>query len=798
MSIPYIPKNTDELVQLISKIFGKTISTIIDKNTLSTPQDNLIATLMQSFNVFLWIISGIILSAVIIWQIGKTANKDHNQKINLLNEPLKNISGIILLMPTAYGYNIASLIILTASLWSIKGANDIYTQAINQQIHHAINLDAKYFIEQKVSLSNLAQEYIKISYCTKVLNNIYNKSYGSPDQAYANITPQINNIIDSQADQAGNYTSTIKFTDTGKAQIAGQQALCGQIDYKRYKSTNSKTSKNTQLTQNSPEFNEAYTQAIDNLKQQTQNIWNEQIETLMTQIDEYIDKNLPTDPYDIKYNTLKDNINEINDIIKTNQAKLAQALSDATNSNEGVSITQIQKLYQTQMKQGGILNVIGYRQHLGRMRTQILDILTDQYIMPNTNGRFEEYLPNDTTSQNAQSVYYGVINNVQQSINTQTNNSNNCPLDFDKIKTILQDHNQINQIANEYKKVTSNQIATILNIILGKTDIICGGYSNITNSNQNNQSESLDRLQKAGTLLKNLAEYYEKTKNELENKQSQQNNIKNATNINTIGQSKNKETNAINAKEQNIINILKKLESAKTLLKSSSTWLSIVLPSIMDFFLILGIAIFPIKIVMEMVGASVNAMMLFVPQQKSWQSMVKQFIGIILYLPLVIIGYFSGNVILNYVLELGISLSFESMQYSISQGGGIDLEQLNTVIMIFVSIGGAITMMCASMVLGLPAMINRLLQIGESEGNISASASTKMDNSTGSSGAGTAASGQVFGAGSHAGVGRGERDVGNNDSLGTQNQTYAPDQALNHGQEVGQGSRVNSQKDFTE
>ena len=244
--------------------------------------------------------------------------------------------------------------------------------------------------------------------------------------------------------------------------------------------------------------------------------------------------------------------------------------------------------------------------------------------------------------------------------------------------------------------------------------------------------------------------------------------------------------------------ILKKLESAKTLLKSSSTWLSIVLPSIMDFFLILAIAIFPIKIVMEMVGASVNAMMLFVPQQKSWQSMVKQFIGVILYLPLVIIGYFSGNVILNYVLELGISLSFESMQYSISQGGGVDLEQLNTVIMIFVSIGGAITMMCASMVLGLPAMINRLLQIGESETG-SSMAINKMDNSIGSSGAGSAASGQVFGAGSHAGVGRGERDVGNNDIENTSKSNQSiPEQALNHGQEVGQGSRVNSQKDFTE
>jgi hypothetical protein len=328
------------------------------------------------------------------------------------------------------------------------------------------------------------------------------------------------------------------------------------------------------------------------------------------------------------------------------------------------------------------------------------------------------------------------MQNVQTTINTTDNNKNkNCPINLDQLQTLVQDKNQIEQIQNQYTKITTNQLATILNIILGKTDVICSGYSNITDSNPQTQTNSLDRLQQAGAMLSNLAKDRELNAQYL--------NIKKTLN-NTL----NPNNSAI---IQNIDNIEKELKNSVPLLKSASTWLTIVLPSILDFFLIIAIALFPIKIVMEMVIGSVSSMMMFIPNTTSMQTFAKHAVGIMLYIPCVILGYFSANVILNYVLELSIGLCFESMQYSLMQGASVDIEHFKTITMIFVSIGGAVTMMCASLILGLPSAVNRLLQTGEGDTN-SSLATQKLDGTVGSAGAGSASMGQIFGAGSSSGV----------------------------------------------
>jgi hypothetical protein len=407
---------------------------------------------------------------------------------------------------------------------------------------------------------------------------------------------------------------------------------------------------------------------------------------------------------------------------------------------------QLHDLYTEKMQQGGILNVIGYRQHFGQIRAFILDTITDNYIIPSGSTKFSDYLPQDNINNTAQAVYYGVMQNVQTTINTTDNNKNkNCPINLDQLQTLVQDKNQIEQIQNQYTKITTNQLATILNIILGKTDVICSGYSNITDSNPQSQTNSLDRLQQAGAMLSNLAKDRELNAQYLNIKKT----LNNTLNPNDKTKTNTNNTNPNNsAIIQNIDNIEKELKNSVPLLKSASTWLTIVLPSILDFFLIIAIALFPIKIVMEMVIGSVSSMMMFIPNTTSMQTFAKHAVGIMLYIPCVILGYFSANVILNYVLELSIGLCFESMQYSLLQGASVDIEHFKTITMIFVSIGGAVTMMCASLILGLPSAVNRLLQAGEGDTN-SSLATQKLDGSVGSAGAGSASMGQIFGAGSN-------------------------------------------------
>jgi hypothetical protein len=429
------------------------------------------------------------------------------------------------------------------------------------------------------------------------------------------------------------------------------------------------------------------------------------------------------------------------------------------------------------MEEGGILNVIGYRQHFGQIRSFLLDILTDQYIIPTGNGKFSDYLPQDNISKTAQAVYFGVMQDVQTTINTQTNvvNTNvTCPIDLQRLGTIIQDPNQIEQINPEYLKITNNQLASVLNIILGKTNVICGGYTNITDSNSQSQTQSLDRLQQAGAVLSNLAKDRDVQEKRL-------------LFIENIDKAK------VNKTTENIKNIAQELKQSSPLLKSAGTWLSIVLPSILDFFLIIAIALFPIKIVMEMVIGSVSGMMMFIPNTKSASTFAKHGLGIILYIPAVIVGYFSANVILNYVLELGIGLSFESMQYSLMQGGSIDIEHFKTVVMIFVSIGGAITMMCGSLILGVPAAVNRFLQAGDGD-STSSVASNKLDGSVGSAGAGSASSGQIYGAGSSNTGEEKHEKYGKKDSLGTEKQTQKDKQVVSDDQSV-QNRKIHNSKD---
>jgi hypothetical protein len=171
---------------------------------------------------------------------------------------------------------------------------------------------------------------------------------------------------------------------------------------------------------------------------------------------------------------------------------------------------------------------------------------------------------------------------------------------------------------------------------------------------------------------------------------------------------------------------------------------------------------------------------------------------ILLYIPAVTVGYFSANVILNFVLELAIGLSFESMQYSLMQGGSVDIDHFKTIIMIFVSIGGAVTMMCGALILGIPSAVNRFLQAGDGDSNSSNSATNKLDGSVGSAGAGSASSGQIFGAGSSSGTNDKLLGLGKNDIERSINASDKVPDIVSDDQGAVQNSRDNKQKDFTE
>ena len=753
-----MPNNPEDgLVNFLNRIFGDTIHHIANVKNLGGYEvsDWLIPTLIQYFNVFMWVISGIILSAVVIWQIGVHAARAGEQNKNkILTEPIKTIGGIFLLMPTAFGFNIVSLLVIVCALWGIQGGNGIYEKAITQQLKQNLYIDASYFIKQKVSLEEFGVNYLKSSYCAKILSKSYNKSYGyEKENNYSNIKLDANNIKNSQKDVSGKYTQTIEFKDLGEARVGGGQNICGSITYSQ--SDNNQTSFKSEagsaghfasgglLGRRDEKFNEKFNQISQDLRIETFNVWNDQAKILMDEIDKYIDETLPLGALDEKYKILDEKINQgtIQKIIISNKNQLAQRLSQLSTNQFGY-MQQLQKMYINKMSDGGLLEMIGYRQHFSSIRKYIISIMTDTYIISEAPVNFNT-LPQDSVKEEAISIYSGVNEKLQNKINQDTqdnqdkqnsiaqnqstaSNDYNCPISTEKLLGQI----DIKELDTQQQKITTNQIATLINIILGRQNVKCmlqdtTYTTNQTNSNSKTQSDSLDRLAKAGEIMKIIAVEWEKSLSNI-NKQA-------------IRESKIKGSTAQEIEMQNTKNLLrsikiKQAEISIGQLKSAGMWINNILPNILDFFLIIAIALLPLRILLEMIAGTCWSMTLFIPSERNW-IFPKQAIGLILYIPAIVVGYFSANVILNYVLEFAIGMTFESMQYTILNGDtSITFEDLKTQVMIFVVIGGAVTIMCASLILALPNAVNKILQAQESEIGQSG-ATTKLDTSGGSANA---------------------------------------------------------------
>jgi hypothetical protein len=124
----------------------------------------------------------------------------------------------------------------------------------------------------------------------------------------------------------------------------------------------------------------------------------------------------------------------------------------------------------------------------------------------------------------------------------------------------------------------------------------------------------------------------------------------------------------------------------------------------MDYFLIIALSIFPIKIVIEIIAGTTWAMTLFFPNNNS-MAYAKQALAMILYLPAVVVGYFAGSIILNYIVEFAIGMMFSSIQYNT-----MDFDSLKTTIMMFSLLTGFVAISCATLILALPMAINNVLK----------------------------------------------------------------------------------------
>ncbi|MET0463755.1 MAG: hypothetical protein ABW007_11400 [Chitinophagaceae bacterium] len=474
MGLPYMPREEEDgIITFISRIFGESVKQLAGIEKVDQwGERSIIAVIIQNFNIFIWIITAIILTILVVVQIGKHGNDIERHKKNFLNEPIKTIAGIFLLMPTMFGYNIMSLIILVCSLWSIQGANNIYKEAIKHELSKAMYFESKSFLEQSTNLDNFAINILEGNYCAAVLNTSYTEAYGMGDKKYANIQMSEKDAYRSTSDLSGKYYHTIPYIDQGSARLGGGKSICGYMSYIKYENTEVHSQAGNAaayingglLGTEDKEFNQKFKELASELQNQALQIWYKEAGELTKDINQFIQENLPLNPQDEeKYQKLKQiNKQAINDIIQKHREQIIQQLSELSRSDGGF-MGELHKLYTKKIKSGGIINAIGYRQHIGQIRKYLYQILSQTYIQAQHTLE-AEYLADDTVKYQALSLYKGTIDNINR-IYTQNKVPHTCENNIEQI--IQQNPSQIN---NEYKRIQSSQIAAVLNIILGRAD----------------------------------------------------------------------------------------------------------------------------------------------------------------------------------------------------------------------------------------------------------------------------------------------------------------------------------------
>jgi hypothetical protein len=130
--------------------------------------------------------------------------------------------------------------------------------------------------------------------------------------------------------------------------------------------------------------------------------------------------------------------------------------------------------------------------------------------------------------------------------------------------------------------------------------------------------------------------------------------------------------------------------------------MTIVLPNILDAFLLFAIGLYIIQIFSAMVGTSIMMMWLPVPGNRSIQNIVGQLLSLMLTPALIVIGYMFGKILLNEGLNLLLTNIFGNMLTQIVSSDTVPVAEALQSIKWMMYIAASMASVCAGMVIVLP------------------------------------------------------------------------------------------------
>ncbi|MBR5951546.1 MAG: DotA/TraY family protein [Actinomycetaceae bacterium] len=217
-TIPFAPPQTDHSVYYLYRIFGEPVWEMVAGNGENVQQMELVGALMNTFNIGILIIAGIIASYIAIVGTANTANdgKALGKQWSSTWTSLRIVGSAAVLLPTATGYSFLQLFILACALWGVNLANQIYDTALSQifisktMLNHNMQVRARDY--------SMVQSILQQHLCAQILGKYANKK-------------------DIQLEKSSGFNAQEAFnikmgeTTSSNGTIVAKNSICGSITY---------------------------------------------------------------------------------------------------------------------------------------------------------------------------------------------------------------------------------------------------------------------------------------------------------------------------------------------------------------------------------------------------------------------------------------------------------------------------------------------------------------------------------------------------------------------------------------
>lgn len=432
MTMPFTPcdpsatKCEDVSVGILTKIYGDVIQQLAagaDPSTVSASA-NVIASIMQYFNSGIFVVAGIILSYIVTVGVANTANDGEafGKSWSSVWTPVRAVSGLAALIPSASGYAYIQIFVLSLTLWAVGFANGIFKIGVENGIvggtlsgisselgtGSAAKPNPKYPL---YDLRQFASDYLAIAWCQKAVTGIYGANL-STGTAQPVISISSDGNADSVQEESTDKRSRLYLYKDRNADsnLAGGYAICGSIKLYEYSApgavsvvpdAGSAFSAAT-ITDNSKAMMAIRVAALKSKQQAASD--------MMKAIDEWVadwpaDLDVPDGQTPTWDSVKSDTFNQI-----VNTAQSAMTTELVAQINNDTVLKKILDKYTSDITKDGWAMAGGFYQRLGGLREEMAQIFSE--VIYDATKPDLSTLPSDTIGAHTKLTYSAVYGQV--------------------------------------------------------------------------------------------------------------------------------------------------------------------------------------------------------------------------------------------------------------------------------------------------------------------------------------------------------------------------------------------------